>query len=452
MYTVHETILSYMTLSENVKQAGYPKLREAANLSWYKLFKKTKESVVRKWVPVGEGGIVTRPVSVEKLLGVYVVDSCGELAALFEDNFKNTDEPPKEKCTCNGSDAGECMCPSIQPAIVQNDVVINGQNYTNKSYTRVLKNGEVVEQTHTWVPAYDFSGGLTGVEEVVKQITRCQVEVLPNGCVADTAQNASLLFECGCMVDCKVPWMRKRYPSLYNEFGYYKTDDTSRTIHLFDEKGRKSRLTQVKLVYQSNGSDMLVEDYARPALIGLLDYTTKMYSPSYDANDRTEARRNSNREITEMLKYLNPIPFEWMVQGSDALQKGNHRPYYRGIHSNFIKPEMAASPASPASPALPVQNIINNTYTTQTIAARWLKVVVDQANGPVSGQAFFQHTSLVGLGKNTGDKVEIVLDKTEMYNWGPTPEFTVDKILGAITMLNGYVYQPGSSLKVDLNQ
>lgn len=449
MYTVHETILSYMILSQNVKQVGYPLLREAADLSWYKLFKKTKESVVRKWVPVVKGNIVLWPRSVENLLGVYVVDSCGELAALYEDNFKNIDIPPKEKCTCNGADTGECLCAAVQPVILQTDVTINGQQYTNKSYTRVLKNGEVVEQTHTWMPAYGFNGVITGVEEVVKQITRCQVEVLPGGCVADTGQNASLLFECGCIVDCNVPWLRERYPSLYNEFGYYKTDETDRTIHLFDSNGKKSRLKQVKLVYQSNGSDMLVPDYARMALIALLDFTRKMYSPSHNPTDRVEAKRNAARENTEMLKYLNPIPYEWMVQGSDPLIKGNRPPYYRGVHSDFIKPQIVSGPPSPA---LPVQHIVNNTYPAQTIAARWLKVVVDEPGGPVSGQPVFQHNSLVGLGKNTGDKVEIVLDKIEMYNWGPVIEFTLNKVMGTITMLNGYQFQPGSSLKTDLNQ
>lgn len=102
-HTIHEEILSYMILSENEGQVGYPMLKEAAKISWYSLFKKTKESIVRKWVPI-ENGIINYPASVENLLGIYVCNSSGELSALYEDNFKSIVERPKEKvCNCGSS-------------------------------------------------------------------------------------------------------------------------------------------------------------------------------------------------------------------------------------------------------------------------------------------------------------------------------------------------------------
>ena len=72
MKTTHEMILSYMTLTQNNGQVGYPTLHEAMELSWYKLFKNTDESHVGKWVYVIKG-VAKMPHTLEKLSGVLVL-------------------------------------------------------------------------------------------------------------------------------------------------------------------------------------------------------------------------------------------------------------------------------------------------------------------------------------------------------------------------------------------
>ncbi len=448
MYTAHETILSYNRLTGNNKNLGYPMANEALKLSWYKLFKKTKESVVRKWEFV-ENGLSQMPCSLENLLGIYVVDDCGDLVALFEDNRKNIDPPLTVKCTCNSCDNSDCMCPSVQDSIVQTDVVIQGNTYTNKIFTRLLKNGNIVEETHTWVPTFNSSSAFVDVQEVVNQVTKCSVEVKSCGCPVNNEANAALLFSCGCIIDSCVPSLKKTYAELYNEIGYYKADYENREVHIFDKHGDVfTSITQVKFVYQSNGSDMLIPDYARPCLISLLDYTKKNYSGLFDVRTIEMAKRYFISEKKEMIKFLNPIPYEWVVEVSDATKR---KPHYHGIHSDFIKNEKTITYPTPTVVPDNITNIFN---TTQSGGARWLKVVVDGGGSgdPVSGINTYQNAALIGLGNNSSDKVDITLDTQEMQNWGQAASITVNKTLGRITWLNGYILQPGSSLKIDLNQ
>lgn len=450
-----------MTLSENVQRLGYPQLREAAGLSWYKLFKKTKESIVRRWVDVSNGRIDFPP-SIENLLGVYIVDRCGDTVPLFEDNKKSIDDRPAARCTCNTCDEQDCMCPLVQDATVLVDVVIDGDSYSNKTTSRILKNGQLVEEIEAWVPAYDAGGDLIDVQVVRSQRTICQLDTLSCGCVASTDANCDALYTCGCVIDCYVPYLRHRYPEIYSEYGYYKTDDTKKKIYLFDRNGKKSRLKQVKLVYESNGADMLVPDYARSALIALLDLTRKMYSPSFTYQDEVAAKRRYAREKNEMIKDLNPIPFEWFVQVGDAVRKHSH-PVHAGDHGGTWAGAQYAPPTQPIC-ALPGgaggagggtggDNITNITNTT-LIGPDYLKVVVDggQPDSPQSGINTYTNLDLIGVGKNSKDKVEFELDKIQMYNWTTPPDFSMNKTTGTITLNNGLTFQPLSTLKMDKNQ
>lgn len=447
MNTAHEVILSYMKLSENKNQVGYPLLYEALDLSWYELFKKTKESKVEKWVEV-TNGIANYPKSLETLFGIYVVDSCGDLAAFFEDNQKNIVPIPATKCTCNSCDKSDCMCPKIQDSIRQTEVIIEGEPHTNKTVTRVLKNGEVVEETYTWAPVFDSNGVFVRAEEIPSQKTKCNLETKPCGCPIESDENVKKLFNCGCIDYCEIPSMRENYPALVNNFGYYKKDDEARQVHLFTSEGKKSRVTQVLVVFESNGADMLVPKYAKKALIALLDWTRKQFSPSFLRDDKDQAKRFYIRCKKEMIQYLNPIPFEWYMAVADPRKNAVNQPYYRGVHSDFIKPETVAI----CAPTTPANNVTNITYTTSNITNSFLKVVVGGTGGPVAGTKVFQHNSLKGLGSKSNDKVEFVLDKIDMYNWGASPDFALNKVLGTITLLNGLEFQTASTIKVDLNQ
>lgn len=358
MYTLHETILSYFKLSGNSKMTGYAQMREAADLSWYKLFKKTKESTVRKWVKV-ENGIAEIPCSLENLLGVYVLDSCDNLAPLFEDNFKNTLVKPTLKCACTSCDT-ECLCPTVQDSIVQDDVVISGEVYSNKTITRLLKSGEIVEYKSTWTPSYDAQGVINDVIQVESQKIKCTVDIKPCGCTISSEENTTKLLGCGCITDECAPSMRDRYPALHNEHGYYKYDYQTKKLHIFNALGKKSKLKQVVLVFQSNGTDMLIPDYARPALIALFNWTKIMYAPGYNFDEREAAKRNFNREKTEMMRYLHPIPFEWITEAENPVQMSKRRTV---VHEEETAPSCTPVAAATSSSSGGTTTIINN-YTT----------------------------------------------------------------------------------------
>lgn len=448
-HTQHEVILDHMTLSGNESQGAYPLLKKACELSWYKLYKSTKESIARKWYPV-ENSNVKFPKSLEVLSGIYIVDHCGDLKALFEDNVKNVIVKPAKKCGCTACDTEECLCPTVQDAIIQNDVVINSVTHTNKTVTRILKNGQVVEESFTWVASFNPNGSFKEAIEVHTQITKCNLETLPCGCPANTEENVTLLLNCGCITECYAPFYRSRYPALWNPFGYYKLAEDGRSAQLFNSDGRRSYLTQVLLVFKSNGADALVNDYTRPALIALLDFTSKQYNPLYDKFDRIEAKRNWNEEQFDMLKYLNPIPYEWFSQVDDATRKAKNMPYYGRVHSDFVSHETTATICCPTVVPQNVTNIISsNTANGRGL----LKLVVDAGAGnPVSDLATFQHNSLIDWGSLSQDKVEFTIEKWQMKNWGLNPDFTFDKNIGELTFLNGYVWQTGNAVTFDLNQ
>lgn len=448
MYTIHEAILMYMSLSENENQVGYGKLKTAAKLSWYQLFKKTRESIVRKWVPVKKG-LVDYPCSMETLLGFYVVDSCGDLKPLFEDNFKGIIEKPKDRCTCNSCDQADCLCPSVQDVTTQVDVVINSVTRTNKTSTRVLKNGDVVEERIEWIPKFKGDGSFDEAVETKSQTTRCSLALAECGCIAACEENTALLTACGCIKECDYPYMRDRYPAIYNEIGYYKTEREKKRVHLFDSAGKKSKLKQVEIVFQSTGEDMLVQDVAMPALLALFDWTNKMYSPNFLPSDRIAARKHYRYMETQMLKDINPIPYE-LFSGADSAIVERPR-YYGRPHSDFVEGGHAPAAAVCAPPAT-VQYITNN-IITNVAAPRYLKVVVDggDTDDPVSATNEYQNNALIGLGGPL-HRLTIKIDAFDMQSWGGAKSFDYNHTTGKITMLNGYVFQPGSALEIDLNQ
>lgn len=450
MQTTHEVILDWFILSGNNNQVGYPLAYKALESSWYEIFKKTKESVVRKWIPI-EKSALDYPKSLESLLGLYIVDSCGDLAPLYEDNAKNIVPIPPKKCSCNSCDISECMCPTIQAVPLITDVVIQGTTYQNKSITRVLKNGDVVEETETWVPSYNAAGAFVSAIKIPKQTTKCQVEVKPCGCPVNNESNSNLLFKCGCINDCDVPYMRDRYPALYNEFGYYKKDDGNKKIHVFNSEGKKSLLTQVLVVFESNGADMLVPQYAVRCLYALLNHTVKQYSPLFTDNDRVGALRNYNREKKNMIRHLNPIPNEWLVQVDDARRKNGNTPYYGRPHSDFVTQPTVSTQQICATPPATIQYITNISNTIA--AAKVLKVVFDggEIGDPSSGGSTFQNPVLIGLG-GTLHRITIKVDAFDMQNYGQAASFTYNYLTGLITMLNGYIFAPLTTLEIDLNQ
>lgn len=362
METLHDIILRHSTLTGNERLVGYPQLREAAKLSWYKLFKKTRESIVRRWVEVNDG-IVVPPDSLENLLGVYIEDECGNVSPLYEDNYRNTLSKPALKCKCTSCDQDNCLCPTLQPIPIIKEVIFeDGVPRLNKSYSKVLKNGEVVIYNEDWVPSYDNAGQLIDVILIKNQLSKCSVSVSECGCIENTNTNASLLLSCGCITDYCVPYLRERYPALYNRYGYYKYDRQQCSLFIFDCSGKKSKLKQVMLVFQSSGVDMNIPDYAVPALIALIDWTRKQYSPMFNANDAESARRYFSRLKNDMLRHLHPIQFELITQARDynAISR-SHRVSYN--NQNSIDMQCDHNKQEPCCPPTlnPVTNVINHT-------------------------------------------------------------------------------------------
>ncbi len=456
MQTGHEVILDYMTLSENKGRVGYANLHTALKHSWYSLFKKTKESIVRKWYPI-KNSKCNWPDSAERILGIYSVSSCGDLVALYEDVMINTLPKPAVKCGC--SSCSDCMCGEVHvhDTVIQTDVIIDGVTRQNKEVTRVA-NGNIIKEYHTWAAVYSGNSVLTGVKEVVHQETKCDLELSSCGCIANTEGNAEKILGCGCAIDSCAPAIRKEYKALDSEFGYYKNDEINKVIHFFDREGKKTNLTQMIIVFQSNGRDMLVPEYCSMALMSLMNYVKMMFSPSYSDTARDGAKRMATVQKKEMLRHLNPIPFEHFVQLGENRVK-TPSPFYLKPHSDFVvahnhQSANQAECVNSSGQGNIINNINNVTYQTFINGSKSLRVVVDEGNldSPVSALATYQNILLINIGSKNNDRVELILDGNYMYNWRSVPDFSVNKTTGTITWLNGYLLQPGSTLAIDLNQ
>lgn len=434
METLHNVVLSYMSLTQNVNQVGYGQIREALKLSWYTLFKNTKESILRRWEEVNNG-VVIIPRSAENILGVYVVDECNELKPLYQDNFKNILEKPNtKKCTCNSCEEEDCLCPSVLPKLVETTVVIDGDSYTNKTITYVnKKTGSVTEVTETWVASYDKTGAFKNAQKVVKENKVCNVEMSKCGCVSNTDKNISNLEKCGCVDKSCAQYLRDKYPSVYNEFGYYKIDWEKKRIHIFDNTGRKIKISHVIVVFQSNGEDMLIPDYVRPALIALLDYTVKTYSPVFDKGTRMDAKKNYLRKKNELIRELNPIPYEVIANSDATFRRGGGGSKMFGSCGVFELDKKSYSNASSAPTV--VQQIVNNTIRETVIMDTYkvLKGKVDGLEGsPIAGENTYQNDFLKGA-----INVEILFvnknAETKIDN-----DFTHNSVDGIITRVNSW--------------
>jgi hypothetical protein len=441
-YTIHEIVLSYMKLTGNSKQIGYPQLREAIDISWYKLFKKTKESIRKTWL-VNKNGIVDYPAAAESILGVYTINDCNDLSPLLEDNIKSIDPEPELACSCNAADHDECMCSAISdtdPSTV--DITIEGEPYTNKYFTRVLKNGDIVEEKHEWVASFNSAGVFVEAIEVISQQTVCALETKPCGCLATIESNIEKLCKYGCFDNSCAPYVRKRYPAFYSEFGYYKKDDVNRKIHVFDSNGEKSKLKHFEIKYQSNGTDMLIPDYAKPALIALLNWTKVLYSSSTPTDD-IKAKKNFYREKNDMLRHLNPIPWESMMQGYPALpvNRRNYDYNFGGVSSTQNNNPQECVSNYNATPSV-VKNINNYTtinYNTQV----GIQAKVDGLPGsPVAGEFTWQHNDL----KDSNILFIVVNKAIETVN----VDFTIDPSSGILTRTNIWVGADGEGFEGDV--
>ena len=434
--TVHELILSYMIRNSNDKQLGYPLLREAADDCWYVLFKKTPESIVRKWVEVGKGGIAKYPECAERVLGLYTIDRCNDLAPLYEDNKKSDFPEPAATCSCNANDHCECLCPTItESEMVVVPVMIEGTEYLNKYFTRVLKDGSIIEEKHEWVASYNKNGVYAGAVEVPSQNVVSKLELSPCGCLAKTEDNTQKLLHCGCYDNSCLPALRVSYPALYNEFGYYKLNAVTRTISVFGPDGKPSKLKWIEVKYQSNGADMLVPEYAKQTFIAMLDWYKKLYNPLYDANDRKEALKNFNRQKSGMLKYIYPIPYELVSSRLPVFQRKNHSSFTQEMPPQYSLNTGCSS----------VPTIVRQTIVVNGASANYIQVIanVDGASGsPVAGSLTWQSDSFTGA-----EKIPMFFVNKNPENEGS--DYTIDYTTGILTRNNPWVGTDGEDFPGD---
>lgn len=168
---------------------------------------------------------ITIPLCAKQILGVYLIDDCGDLIAL-NPNGKLTsliDDLSEEKCSsCNQSKDVCAELMQMQPE--ETVVTIDGQDYIN-SVTKYFEGSNYYQIRKTWVKNYINNL----VEEVETKEFLTEFDFLECGCLGTSEENINKVKEhcfttyCSCFAPCR----KSEY-----DIGSYKVEEGLGIIQL----------------------------------------------------------------------------------------------------------------------------------------------------------------------------------------------------------------------------
>lgn len=314
-----DTTNEYMLATLNDRRKYFINYLSHAKWIWKQLMWNTLWAIKHKYVEVDcttSPHSILIPKDMVRFININVVDDCDKIRSLTFDENMNTLPVPKKKKTCgvcgDDNELGQCVS---DIALVQKDVIIDGETYVEKIWKKVTASGDLVEVREVPVKKYevedvydDENNGDHEYEIGYETITRviCKLEVKPCGCVKNTDDNKKLINDhCGCQLNsCSQKYCDPKFAQKYAKFGAIKIEDGRIYI-----TGNKS--SQVILSYQTNGecneSELMIPEYAVNAVIFGIDYRAKALAPGYDRFEKKEAERAWNRAKQDLEEFLNPI-------------------------------------------------------------------------------------------------------------------------------------------------
>lgn len=356
MQTYRQFGVAAMTLSDVVDdfclaQGNMKADRIAAQLrhgrwAWKQLFKTTLWEIRKAVIEVDcAAGTFVKPADCERLLSISVVDCFGKIHPLGFNSDRNTSSIrcPKIQCSCASCGGEGTLCSAIDAIQATTESVeINGTAYTKTTLTR-YNNGAVQRQITT--PAWDVATSEVVYNTLVETI--CNVETTTEGCIKSTPHNAEILRTycgCGLFLDqwtgmgyrwSSVGKFRELAAPAYNYWGEWNFNAADPNIvHVFgsnpsvfnlhfgnadeeQERRWRSNIRQVIVDYQTNGeapnTEILIPEYSVQAVqVGML-YQQKLYNPRVNVSEKKEYKGMFKAECMDVLKYLNPIHMEQVM-------------------------------------------------------------------------------------------------------------------------------------------
>lgn len=328
----------------------------AAKWAWKELFRNTLYAVQSTWLSVMKGepyDFIEVPYGASRIFSVANIDKCNLIQPLFyNDQINVIPKPASSGCGC-----GECRCDGLCGEM--NDLTVttkevfrvNGVPYYERSWIKICKNGDVLEYREVPTKKYnDFVGSSgdfnndfnddfdIGAEpfsnyEIVTQTLQnkiCALKVRPCGCVENTPENIKMINECcGCYLS---PYsrMRKMCCNQFQEnindngFGEVKMSDCGTKIYFIPPKNchpNARNPTHLLLNWQSNGEkigeEVQMPDYAYDAFTAILHDRVVKRNGKFALWERQEAERHKEKEINNLIKFMNPISLEFLADTQD---------------------------------------------------------------------------------------------------------------------------------------
>lgn len=342
VHTLSEHVRKFCLKQGNVKQTSFLRQMEFAAWAWKDIFRTTIWEISTAVLRVDpKTHTIKLPGDCERMLNISVVDKFGQTHPLTFNPALNTAQIlcEKPKCTCSECEGENTLCGAIDAmSVTQEQIEVNGQTYTEVTYIRNNRCGELQKEVHTWA----YNPTTDAAEEVITREVLCNVEVTDKGCIAVTSPNIAVLRD-NCGYDGSrlnnlwtnsymgyVNPYRENIPIPFNFYGFFNWNAADRDIiHIFRSKirrsyyvndpercnnechGEENDIRQVIVSYQSNGSysegtEILIPEYATHAVdVGML-YQQDLFNPrSMDRGGAMSAKYS--KEKRRVAQYLNPV-------------------------------------------------------------------------------------------------------------------------------------------------
>lgn len=284
-------------------------------------FSVTKRTVTKKYYLDLVNNSLALPDDCLLVVGLGYLDSCGSIQPIWYNNRIPTPMLFENSLPCNCNTCGEenTSCGLVASFDeVEENVVIDGDPYTNYVKTAVLTDGTVIKTTRTWGKKTHVDGTPSSSDVIPfdTQEEVCILDMLPCGCVATTVSNTTKIKDC-----C----------TLNTGCGTYSTsccDNQATNTYKIDVQGRLLLLSSnydkdyviIKYVTALNeADDFKIPTIALETMIRGIKYYAALddrKAPAYARGQNSMTHRVYKAELNKLKKRLNPTNWDRLM---DAL-------------------------------------------------------------------------------------------------------------------------------------
>lgn len=275
----------------------------------------TKRTTTKKYYIDLRNNSLALPDDCLLVVGLGYLDSCGSIQPIWYNERIPTPMLFENSAPCNCNTCGEenTSCGLIKSFDqVDEEVVIDGDTYTNYVKTVMLEDGTVIKYTRTW----GIQSSSDEVNSVVPFDTEeevCVLDKLPCGCVATNTSNTLKIKEC-----C----------TLNTGCGMYSTsccDNQATNTYKVDVQGRLLLLSAnydkdyviIKYVTSLNeASEYKIPTIALETMIRGIKYYAALddkKAPAYSRGQNSMTHRVYKAELNKLRKRLNPINWDRLM-------------------------------------------------------------------------------------------------------------------------------------------